>query len=149
MWRLGQIRINLIPIIKLDPSCIKKFCIKDICGLKRLSVQKKLKCHPVVSPLLLHCKPFDCKNYRYSLCYISDCSFTALSAVDHCMQWYTVVKLVNSQNLHSFKYDTCIIWMLSLAFSAVCTCIFWSHIRQITKMSSFIFCHPSTVVSIT
>ena len=103
----------------------------------------------VVGIALVHCKLFDCKNYRYSLCYISDCSFTALSAVDHCMQWYTVVKLVNSQNLHSFKYDTCIIWMLSLAFSAVCTCIFWSHIRQITKMSSFIFCYPSTVVSIT
>ena len=50
-----------------------------------------------ISPeaFLLHCKPFDCKNWRYSLCYISDCSFTAILTVSHCIQWDTVVKFIN------------------------------------------------------
>ena len=42
-------------------------------------------------PCQAHCKPFRCKNCRFSLCSNSHCTFTVLFAVAECMQWITAL----------------------------------------------------------
>ena len=64
-----------------------------------------------------HCKPFHCKNCRFSLCSNSHCTFTVLFAVTECMQWITALADCR-QVLHCMFYyfSTAIFTIFPLQF---------------------------------
>ena len=75
--------------------------------------------------LCIHCKPFHCKNCRFSLCPNSHCTFTVLFAVTECMQWITALADCR-QVLHCIFYyfSTAIFTTFPLQFLLLFYCIF-------------------------
>ena len=96
----------------------------------------------LVPNFTLHCKDFHCKNYRYSLCPFSHCSFNAFLTVIDCIQSITAIWIRCSQNLQSLQCDTCIFWILRSTFCALSASIFRGLYLSILHSYNCTFCNP-------